>query len=104
MLIDTHLHLVNEGFDIDNVIKKAGDVGVKYLIVSGSDLIDNRLNKELIVKYDNIFLSAGYHPSCAGDVSEDDFSFLDSGVPVLLYPNTPNILLSIKYFLMSKVQ
>ena len=78
MLIDTHLHLVNEGFDIDNVIKRASDAGVKYLIVSGSDLIDNRLNKELIVKYNNIFLSAGYHPSCAGDVSEDDFSFLDS--------------------------
>ena len=77
MLIDTHLHLFNEGFDIDNVIKRASDVGVKYLIVSGSDLVDNRLNMELIAKYDNIFLSAGYHPSCAGDVSEEDFSFLE---------------------------
>ncbi len=77
MLIDTHLHLVNEGFDIDNVIKRASDVGVKYFIVSGSDLVDNRLNMELIAKYDNIFLSAGYHPSCAGGVSEDDFSFLE---------------------------
>lgn len=48
------------------------------MIVSGSDLVDNKLNEELINKYANIFLSVGYHPSCAGDVSEDDFSFLES--------------------------
>ena len=50
MLVDTHLHLINEGYDIDEVIKKANDNGVKKLIVSGSDLSDNFLNLESIKK------------------------------------------------------
>ena len=77
MLIDTHLHLVNEGYDIDEVIDRAKDAGVKYLIVSGSDLVDNRLNRKLLDIYDNVFLSAGYHPSCALDVSDEDLSYLE---------------------------
>ena len=45
MFIDTHLHLVNEDYDIDSVITRAKESDVNYLIVSGSDLFDNRLNK-----------------------------------------------------------
>ena len=44
MLIDSHLHLVNEDYNIAKVIKRANDNGVKYLIVSGSDRVDNFLN------------------------------------------------------------
>lgn len=77
MLIDSHLHLVNEDYDIDEVIKRANDNDVKYLIVSGSDMIDNFLNIEMLSAYDNIFFSVGFHPDCAGKVSDDDFSRLE---------------------------
>ena len=77
MLIDTHLHLVNENYDIDEVINRANDAGVKYLIVSGSDLVDNKLNEKLLDTYDNVFLSVGYHPSCALDVKDKDLSYLE---------------------------
>lgn len=77
MLIDTHLHLFNENYNIDEVISRAKDAGVKYLIVSGSDLVDNRFNKELLDTYDNVFLSVGYHPSCALDVSDEDLNYLE---------------------------
>lgn len=77
MFIDTHLHLVNEDYDIDSVIKRANESDVNYLIVSGSDLVDNSLNKKLLSRFSNVFLSVGFHPSCAKDVTEDDFLFLE---------------------------
>lgn len=77
MLIDTHTHLTDEGFDIDLVIKNALDKGVKYLIASGSDLVDNKLNNEELLKYENVFLSAGYHPSLCNCVAENDFVYLE---------------------------
>lgn len=77
MLIDTHLHLFNEDYDIDEVISRAKDAGVKYLIVSGSDLVDNKFNEKLLDTYDNVFLSVGYHPSCALDVSGEDLNYLE---------------------------
>jgi len=48
MLIDTHLHLVDEDYDIDEVLNRAIDKGVSYFIVGGSELYDNKLNKECI--------------------------------------------------------
>ena len=77
MLIDTHCHLVNEGYIIEKVIKRASDTGVKYLIVSGSNKEDNKLNMELLNDYDNIFLSVGYHPSEALSITEEDYNFLE---------------------------
>lgn len=77
MLIDTHLHLFNENYNIDEVVSRAKDAGVKYLIVSGSDLVDNKFNEKLLDTYDNVFLSVGYHPSCALDVSGEDLNYLE---------------------------
>lgn len=77
MFIDTHLHLVNEDYNISDVIDRAKDAGVNYLVVSGSDLVDNRLNVGLLDKYDNVFLSVGYHPSCVNDVKQSDLDYLE---------------------------
>ena len=77
LLFDSHCHLVNEDYNIDEIIEKAKENDVKYLIVSGSERDDNKLNIKLLDKYDNIFLSAGYHPSMASSVTEDDYNFLE---------------------------
>lgn len=77
MLIDSHLHLVNEDYDMNEVIKRANDDGVKYLIVSGSNRVDNSLNIQLLNGYNNVFFSVGFHPDCAGKVSNDDFDMLE---------------------------
>ena len=76
MLVDTHCHLVNEDYNIDEIIRRAGENDVKYLIVGGSDREDNKLNLKIPLKYDNVFLSIGYHPSMASSVTEDDINFL----------------------------
>lgn len=78
MLIDTHLHLINEDYDIDEVIGRAFDSGVKYLVVSGSNPSDNSLNIDKLSCYDNVFFSAGFHPDCAGKVSDKDFDMLEN--------------------------
>ena len=77
MLIDSHCHLVNEDYDIDEVIERAKKAGIQYLIVSGSEKEDNKLNMELLGKYNNVFLSVGYHPSMASSVTEEDYNFLE---------------------------
>ena len=73
MLIDSHCHLVNEDYNIDDVINNAKKEQVEYLIVSGSDREDNELNMKLLDKYDNIYLSAGFHPCMA----EEDYNRLE---------------------------
>lgn len=82
MFIDTHTHLVNEDFDIDKVVKRAIDSDVKYLIVSGNDLIDNKLNDELSNNYNNIYLSVGYHPDACMDVEDKDFDDLEEIIKI----------------------
>ena len=80
MLIDTHCHLVNEDYEIDQVIKNAIDNDVKYLIVGGSEREDNRLNMDLLSRYENVYASVGFHPSMALEVTEDDYLLLEKYV------------------------
>ena len=77
MFIDSHCHLSKDDYDdIDKVIKDAEQNGVKYLIVSGCDKksIDEVL--ELSTKYNNIFLTLGFHPSEANITTNEDLSYL----------------------------
>lgn len=77
MLIDSHCHLVNEDYNINEVINNAFSAGVNYLIVSGSERIDNKLNMNLVNEYSNIYASVGFHPSMALSVTEQDFIDLE---------------------------
>ena len=77
MLIDSHCHLVNEDYNIDEVIDRAINADVKYLIVGGSERDDNKLNMQLIDKYQNIYLSVGFHPSMALSITEQDYIDLE---------------------------
>ena len=64
MYIDTHLHLSKEDYeDIDRVIGNAKDVGVNYLIASCCTMNDIKQGINELLKYDNVFLSIGLHPS-----------------------------------------
>ena len=76
MLIDSHCHL-DEYKDIDKVVNDAIKNNVKYLIVSGSSLEDNEFNIKLLDKYDNLFLSCGYHPYEAKTYTENDLKKLE---------------------------
>lgn len=66
MIIDTHCHLDDEKFDTDlqSVINRAFENGVKAVIIPGADICDLQKASEISHKFDNIFYAAGVHPDC----------------------------------------
>lgn len=64
MIIDTHCHLDDKRYeeDLDEVIKRARQNGVKGFVIPGADINDLSRAKEIAYKYDNVYFAAGVHP------------------------------------------
>ncbi len=64
MFVDTHAHLFFENFkdDIDEVINRANQDGVDYIIVPSTDIKTAKDAIKLSEKYDQIYLTVGIHP------------------------------------------
>lgn len=64
MLIDTHAHLTDDRFseDVEEVIQKAKDNTVEFIITSGADLLTSKKAVALAEKYDGVYASVGVHP------------------------------------------
>lgn len=79
MFIDTHCHLDFPEFDFDRkeVIQRAKECGVDYIINIGSSLEGSRRSLELALQYVNIFASVGYHPHEADKVDQSLLSQLE---------------------------
>ena len=77
MFIDTHCHISYDDYDnIEEVIKRAKENNVKYLIISGCDkkgIIESLKISEL---YENIYLTLGYHPSEVDKTTDEDLKEL----------------------------
>lgn len=71
MLIDTHAHIEMKEFDLDReeVIKRAKEAGVGYLISVGANLNGSKKAVELSERYENVYAAVGIHPH---DVKEMD--------------------------------
>lgn len=79
MLIDTHLHMNNDD-KVGKIIREAYDNNVKYLIVSGCDKQAILDALEITKKYDNVYVTVGFHPSEANVVSDNDLLWLENVV------------------------
>ncbi len=64
MLIDTHAHLFSPEFndDLDGVIKRAVDAGIKNIVVPATDLTSSHQAIKLAEQYDMIYACVGFHP------------------------------------------
>ncbi|WP_263831791.1 TatD family hydrolase [Sulfurospirillum oryzae] len=64
MVIDTHCHLDDVSFreDVDAVITRAYEQGVRGIIIPGADSDDLCYAQELSHRYEHIFFAAGIHP------------------------------------------
>ena len=64
MIVDTHTHLDNVKFidDVDEVIKRAKENGVKKFIIPAADPKDLPRAIELAEKYEDIYFAVGVHP------------------------------------------
>ncbi len=75
MFIDTHAHLFFPNFngEVDEVINRARNAGVNYIIVPATDIASSSKTVEMAQKYDCIFAAVGVHPH---DTKEWDDSLL----------------------------
>lgn len=73
---DTHCHLDFEQFrnDIDEVVKRAKERGVEYIINVGTDIESSKKSIEISKNYDFIFSSAGIHPLDVDKFEIDDLN------------------------------
>ena len=64
MSIDTHAHIDMEQFDGDReeVVQRARDNGVQYIVNIGCDIESSHRSVELTERYEFIYASAGIHP------------------------------------------
>ncbi len=64
MLIDTHAHLFYKDYDgrLDDLFKRAADVGVGAVIVPGLDLATSQQAVALAEQYPQVWAAVGVHP------------------------------------------
>ncbi|MGY0694513.1 TatD family hydrolase [Virgibacillus sp. FSP13] len=79
MLFDTHVHLNAEQFteDRDEVIKRAFDTGVKYMVVVGFDRETIPLAIEIAEQHQNIYAAVGWHPVDAIDMTDEELKWIE---------------------------
>jgi len=72
-LFDTHSHLEMDDYEDDRneVIKRAEEKGIKYIINVGSDMDANRRALRLSEKYPSVYPSIGIHPHDAKTLNDE---------------------------------
>ena len=77
MFIDTHAHLFYPNFngEVDQIIERAQNAGVNYIIVPGTDLATSKKAIELSEQYESVYAAVGVHPH---DTAEWKDSFIDT--------------------------
>jgi TatD DNase family protein len=80
MYIDTHVHLNAEQYneDLEEVINRALDAGVKQMVVVGFDRKTIEKAIALAEQYEFIFAVVGWHPVDAIDCTEEDLNWIES--------------------------
>lgn len=80
-LFDTHTHLNQEPFlsDIDNVVKRAMDNGIKKMVVVGYDIETSLKAIDLAYRFPKIIYAAvGIHPNECNGIKDSDLVRLES--------------------------
>ena len=64
MMIDTHCHLDDARYreDLEEVLKRSMDAGVKGVLIPGADIEDLERAQSIAHAHENIFFAAGIHP------------------------------------------
>ena len=79
MFIDTHCHLSKEDYDdIDLVIKENRENNISKIIISGCSRDSIFESIELSRRYEEVYLTLGYHPSEVNTVTDDELLELEN--------------------------
>ena len=77
MFIDTHCHLSHDDYDdIDLVIKENRENKIEKIIVSACDKNSMIEVLNYLDKYEDVFLTIGFHPSEVSSYNKDELNFL----------------------------
>jgi TatD DNase family protein len=78
LLIDSHAHIDLAEFnkDRDQVLERARQQGVRAVINAGLDAESSRKSLEMAKKYDDVFVTVGFHPHEASKMKEGDLKSL----------------------------
>ena len=85
MIIDTHAHIDMDAFDDDRseVIQRAKNTGIDYILNVGCDIESSLRSIELTERYDFIYGTAGIHPH---DVKKIDYQTYGQLKELLAHP------------------
>lgn len=77
MYIDTHCHLEKKYYeDIDKIIKENREAGIDRIIVSGCEKEEIKEVLEYAEKYDDVYLTLGFHPEYSDLINDQDIEWL----------------------------
>jgi len=78
LFIDTHCHLDMSAYrdDLDEVLQRAEDVGVRAIVSVGIDVASSKRAVALAEKYDRIYATVGIHPHDAAKINDQDYEEL----------------------------
>jgi TatD DNase family protein len=78
MIIDTHIHLFDSKYreDLEEIIRKALDIGVVKMVVVGFDEESSRAAIELSQRFDFLFAAVGLHPEEVKNNQDGDLHWL----------------------------
>jgi TatD DNase family protein len=74
-LFDTHAHLHFPDFaeDLDRVLARAREAGLRGIVTIGTDRDSNRATVAMAERYPDVWASVGIHPHDAAEATEEDF-------------------------------
>lgn len=74
MLVDTHTHLAHRQFDadLDAVLDRAREAGVRAMLIPATDLPSLDRALEIAARHADVFVMAAVHPSEAKEISDAD--------------------------------
>lgn len=81
-LIDTHAHIYHKRFrdDMDAMIDRARESGVKRIVVPATEPVEFPLAAELSKRYAEVEVAVGVHPHSAATVSDEELDRLPDAV------------------------
>ena len=73
MFVDSHAHITSAQFDGDReqVVQRALDAGVRFIVNPGTDLEDSRKAVEFAERHANVYACVGFHPHDAKKADEE---------------------------------
>jgi TatD DNase family protein len=77
-LFDSHCHLTDRSYltNLDEIIQRAKDNGVLYILTVGLNIADSRASVKIAEKYQNVYCSVGIHPHESQKAQEADIKEL----------------------------